>query len=41
MTKLRVHNFAILLDGYGAGSNQGSDNPLGGTFPWSAANRGE
>jgi hypothetical protein len=28
MTKLRVHNFAISLDGYGAGFNQGSDNPL-------------
>ncbi|SEL25348.1 hypothetical protein SAMN05216387_10791 [Nitrosovibrio tenuis] len=32
MTKLRVHNFAILLDSYGAGPNQGSDNPLGADF---------
>jgi len=29
MTRLRVHNFAISLDGYGAGSNQGLDHPLG------------
>src|SRR4051812_7090802 len=29
MAKLRVHNFAISLDGYGAGSNQGLDEPLG------------
>jgi dihydrofolate reductase len=29
MTKLRVHNFAISLDGYGAGPNQELDNPLG------------
>ena len=29
MQKLRVHNFAISLDGYGAGSDQGIDNPLG------------
>ena len=29
MSKLRVHNFAISLDGYGAGPNQGLDNPLG------------
>lgn len=29
MTKLRVHCFAISLDGYGAGSNQDLDNPLG------------
>jgi dihydrofolate reductase len=29
MPKLRVHNFAISLDGYGAGSDQGLDNPLG------------
>ncbi len=27
--KLRVHNFAISLDGYGAGPNQDLDNPLG------------
>jgi dihydrofolate reductase len=29
MTKLRVHTFSISLDGYGAGPNQGTDNPLG------------
>jgi hypothetical protein len=29
MCLLRVHNFSISLDGYGAGPNQGVDNPLG------------
>ncbi|MGH8628942.1 MAG: dihydrofolate reductase family protein [Gammaproteobacteria bacterium] len=29
MSKLRVHNFAISLDGYGAGPNQNLDNTLG------------
>jgi dihydrofolate reductase len=29
MSKLRVHGFAISLDGYGAGPDQGLDNPLG------------
>jgi len=29
MPKLRVHNFAISLDGYGAGPDQSRDNPLG------------
>jgi dihydrofolate reductase len=29
MSKLRVCNFSISLDGYGAGPNQGLDNPLG------------
>jgi dihydrofolate reductase len=29
MPKLRVHNFAISLDGYAAGPDQGIDNPLG------------
>jgi dihydrofolate reductase len=29
MSKLRVHGFAISLDGYGAGPNQDHDNPLG------------
>jgi dihydrofolate reductase len=29
MAKLRVHCFAISLDGYGAGPNQDRDNPLG------------
>jgi dihydrofolate reductase len=29
MVKLRVHNFAISIDGYGAGPNQDLDNPLG------------
>jgi dihydrofolate reductase len=29
MAKLRVHNFSISIEGYGAGPNQGLDNPLG------------
>src|SRR5437762_7551342 len=29
MSKLRVHNFAISLDGYGAGPRQGREHPLG------------
>jgi hypothetical protein len=29
MPKLRVHNFAISLDGYAAGPNQSHDHPLG------------
>ena len=29
MTKLRVHNFAISVDGYGAGPRQDLENPLG------------
>jgi dihydrofolate reductase len=29
MAKLRVHTFAISLDGYGAGPNQSLDHPLG------------
>jgi dihydrofolate reductase len=29
MAKLRVHNFAISVDGYGAGPSQSLDNPLG------------
>lgn len=29
MTKLRVHNFTLSLDGYGAGPDQSFDNPLG------------
>ena len=29
MPKLRVHNFAISLDGYGAGPKQDPDDPLG------------
>ena len=29
MPKLRVHAFTISLDGYGAGPDQGRDNPLG------------
>jgi dihydrofolate reductase len=29
MTKLRVHNFAISLDGFGAGPHQDLNNPLG------------
>ena len=27
MSKLRVHNFAISLDGYGAGPRQDRENP--------------
>ena len=29
MSKLRVHCFGVSLDGFGAGPNQGLDNPLG------------
>lgn len=29
MTRIRVENFTISLDGYGAGPDQGVDNPLG------------
>jgi dihydrofolate reductase len=29
VSKLRVHNFALSIDGYGAGPNQTLDNPLG------------
>lgn len=29
MSKLRVHNFAISVDGYGAGPNQDLSNPMG------------
>ncbi|HWD10064.1 MAG TPA: dihydrofolate reductase family protein [Actinomycetota bacterium] len=29
MPKLRVHNFSLSLDGYGAGPDQSVDNPLG------------
>src|SRR5947208_12734125 len=29
MPKLRVHNFTLSLDGYGAGPDQGVDEPLG------------
>ena len=29
MARLRVHNFAVSLDGYGAGPDQSTDNPLG------------
>src|SRR5205807_7359404 len=29
MPKVRVHNFAVSLDGYGAGPDQGRDGPLG------------
>jgi dihydrofolate reductase len=29
MPKLRVHNFALSLDGYGAGSDQSPETPLG------------
>ena len=33
MTKLRVHNFAISVDGYGAGPHQDLENPLGAGGP--------
>lgn len=29
MTRVRVESFSISLDGYGAGPDQGLDNPLG------------
>jgi hypothetical protein len=29
MTRVRVESFTISLDGYGAGRDQGVDNPLG------------
>jgi dihydrofolate reductase len=29
MPKLRVHNFSVSIDGFGAGPRQGIDNPLG------------
>jgi dihydrofolate reductase len=29
MSKLRVNNFSISIDGYGAGPNQSTENPLG------------
>jgi dihydrofolate reductase len=44
MPKLRVHNFSISIDGYGAGPNQGVDNPLGvggeGLHEWVFVTRG-
>jgi len=44
MGKLRVHNFSISVDGYGAGPDQNLDNPLGvgGTrlHEWVFATRG-
>jgi dihydrofolate reductase len=44
MPKLRVHNFSISLDGYGAGPNQSRDNPLGERgeelHHWALATRG-
>jgi dihydrofolate reductase len=43
MPELRVHNFAISLDGYGAGPDQSTDNPLGvggeGLHEWVVATR--
>jgi dihydrofolate reductase len=43
MPKLRVHNFAISVDGYAAGHNQSLDNPLGaggpGLHEWAFATR--
>ena len=29
MSKLRIHNFSVSLDGYAAGPDQNLDNPLG------------
>lgn len=29
MPEVRVHNFAVSLDGYAAGPSQGPDHPLG------------
>jgi dihydrofolate reductase len=44
MAKLRVHNFSISLDGYGAGPDQSVDNPLGvggeSLHEWALATRG-
>ncbi len=43
MPKLRVHNFALSLDGYGAGPEQSLDEPLGvggrGLHEWAFATR--
>jgi len=43
MPRLRVHNFSISIDGYGAGPDQGLDNPLGvgglGVHEWIFATR--
>ena len=43
MSKLRVHCFAVSLDGYGAGPNQSLENPLGvgglGLHQWIFATR--
>ena len=43
MPKLRVHNFAISLDGFAAGPDQGVDHPLGvggsGLHEWAFATR--
>jgi dihydrofolate reductase len=43
MAKLRVHNFTISLDGYGAGTNQRLDKPFGdgidGLHRWMFATR--
>ncbi len=43
MPKLRVHNFAVSLDGYAAGPDQSVDNPLGvggrGLHDWAFATR--
>jgi dihydrofolate reductase len=43
MPKLRVQSFSLSIDGYGAGPNQGLDNPLGvggfGLHEWAFATR--
>jgi dihydrofolate reductase len=43
LSKLRVHSFAVSIDGYGAGPNQGPDHPLGVSgqelFDWFFATR--
>jgi len=43
VSKLRVHSFAISIDGFGAGPSQSLENPLGvggpELFPWFVATR--
>jgi len=43
MSLLRVHSFSISIDGFGAGPNQDTENPLGvgglEVFDWFFVNR--